>query len=224
MTLQTIFDKVRRITNTSTASLPDTRLLSLSNEAFLYIQRELAQNEIESFGAVAKTDISSGKENYQLPDDLLTILRIEINYDDVNDESKWVKMTATDLGNLPIEWYKLIKSQPKSKPLFDLFSNNIWTFPEPDANRTLGLRLWYIAKQPDFTSASDELHPVLANYWDILAEGTAWLYYEEIGHPSSQRRFDIFHAKLQKMVSDLKIEVIESTKMGYIDYFNSGWI
>lgn len=224
MILQKVFDKTRRITNTSQASLPDTRLFDLVNEAYLYIQRELAYNEIEVFGAISKTDLVAGKPNYQLPDNLLTILRIEINYEDPDDSTKWIKMTESDLGNLPYEWYKLIKNQPKAKPLFDLFANNIWVFPQPNENKVLALRLWYIERQPDFATTEDVLHPVLEKYFDVLASGASYIYFEEIGHPLSQRKFEMFQIGLQKMVSDLKVETLESIKIQVVDNFNSGFL
>lgn len=224
MILQKVFDKVRRITNTSTSTLTDARLLEIVNEAYLYIQRELAQNEIEVFGAIAKTDLVSGQSNYQLPDDLLAVLRIEINYDDPSDETRWVKMTESDLANLPYEWYSLINSQPKSKPLYDLFSNSIWTFPKAKEDSLLGLRLWYIYKLEDFTSTSDTLPKVIEKYWDVLANTASWIYFEEIGHPLAQRRFEISQTYLQRMISDLKIETIEPIKISIPNYYNSGWI
>ncbi len=224
MTLSQVFQKVRRLTHTTTATLPDARLLDVINEAYLDIQKNLAMNEIEVLGTIAKTDLVANQPNYQLPENLLTILRIEVNYDDPTDNTKWIKVSQTDLVNLPYEWYQLINSQPKSKPLYDLFSNTIWLFPQPTANKTQGLRLWYIEKQPDFTSANDNLHPVLANYWEVLAYGASFVYLEEVSHPLSQRRFELYQAKLQLMIDDLKVETIEPIKMTTIDYYNKGWI
>jgi len=224
MTLQTVFNKVRRLTNTSSASLPDSRLLDLANEIYLEIQRELAMNEIEVMGDVYETTIFAGQTDYQLPDDVLAILRLEVNYDDINDPQKWKKVDFTDLGNLPYEWYQLVNSQPKSKPLVDLFGNSLWLFPAPTQSQPNGLRMWYIVKQPDFTSASDELHPIMAKYWDVLAYGMAWSYLEEIGHPLAQRRFELYNLKLGKMISDLKVEVIEPVKIDNPNYFRGGWM
>ncbi|GIW67879.1 MAG: hypothetical protein KatS3mg096_747 [Candidatus Parcubacteria bacterium] len=224
MILSQVFQKVRRLTNTTSSTLTDVRLLDLVNEVYLEIQRTLADNEIEVLGGIVKTDLIANQPNYQLPSDLLTILRVEVNYDDPTDNTKWIKASETDLANLPYEWYNLLKSQPKSKPLYDLFSNTLWLFPQPTANQTQGLRLWYIVRQQDFTSVNDTLHPVLDKYWDVLAMGTAQKYLEEIGHPLSQRRFELYQLGLQKMVDDLKTEVIEPIKMQPIDYFNSGWV
>jgi hypothetical protein len=98
MTLQKIFEKTRRLTNTTTTTLPDARLLEITNETYLDIQRRLAQEEIEIFGTIKKTDLVEGQANYQLPTDILTILRMEVNYDDPTDNTQWRKVNQTDLG------------------------------------------------------------------------------------------------------------------------------
>jgi hypothetical protein len=224
MTLQKVFDKTRRLTNTTTVTLKDERLLDLTNETYLDIQRRLAQEEIEIFGTIKKTDLIAGQANYQLPTDLLTILRLEVNYDDPTDNTKWVKVNQTDLANLPFEFYGLLQAQPKSKPLMDLFASQVFLFPQPTANQVNGIRLWYIPRQPEFTSASDEIPPILSNYWEVFAYGNAFRYFEEIGHPESNRKLELYEAFIQKMIEDLKVETIEPIKVQTVDYFNQGWL
>ena len=224
MILNQVINKARRLTNTSPAIFPDSRAIDLANEVYLDIQRTLADNEIEVFGAIAKTDLIANQPNYQLPSDLLTILRIEVNYENPLDNQKWIKLSESDLANLPEEWYQLILSQPKSKALYDLFANNIWLFPSPTANQIQGLRLWYVRKQPEFTTTSDELPAPLEKYWDVFAMGIAYQYLEELGHPLAQRRFELYQLGLNKMIEDYKTETIEPIKITVPNYFNSGWI
>jgi hypothetical protein len=224
MTLQKIFDKTRRLTNTTTASLQDARLLDLSNETYLDIQRRLAQEEIEIFGTIKKTDLVANQANYQLPTDMLTILRMEVNYDDPTDNTKWKKINQTDLANLPFEFYNLLQSQPKSKPLMDLFASQIFLFPQASTSQTNGIRLWYISKQPDFTTTSDQIPAILDNYWEVFAYGNSFRYFEEIGHPEANRKLELYEAFMEKMISDLKTEVIEPIRVANIDYFQNGWL
>jgi len=224
MTLQKIFDKTRRLTNTTTITLPDARLLDLSNETYLDIQRRLAQEEIEILGTIKKTDLMSGQTNYQLPTDILTILRMEVNYDDPTDNTKWVKVNQTDLGNLPYEFYNLLQSQPKSQPLMDLFASQIFLFPQATANQISGIRLWYIPKQSDFTSTSDQIPAILDNYWEVFAYGNAFRYFEELGRPEANKKLELYEAFMQKMLEDLKVDTIEPIKVATIDYFQQGWL
>jgi len=224
MTLQKIFDKTRKLTRTSSTLLTDAQLLDLTNETYLDIQRRLAQEEIEILGTIKRTDLAANQANYQLPQDVLTILRLEINYDDASDETKWRKMTETDLGNLPIEWYRLLKSQSMSKSLYDLFASQIFVFPQPTKNITGGLRIWYIPRQPEFTNINDELPFVLKNYWEVFAYGNAWRYLEEIGNVKANRILELYEAFITRMIEDFKVEVIEPIKIQIMDYFNQGWI
>jgi len=224
MTLQKIFDKTRRLTNTTTTTLTDARLLDISNETYLDIQRRLAQEEIEILGTIKKTDLIAGQANYQLPTDMLTILRMEVNYDDPTDNTKWIKVSETDLGNLPFEFYNLLQSQPKSKPLMDLFASQIYIFPQASTNQANGIRLWYIPKQPEFTNTSDQIPAILDNYWEVFAYGNAFRYFEELGHPEANRKLELYEAFMEKMISDLKTEVIEPIRVANIDYFQSGWL
>jgi hypothetical protein len=224
MTLQKIFHKTRRLTNTTTITLSDARLLDLTNETYLDIQRRLAQEEIEIFGTIKKTDLVAGQANYQLPTDMLTILRMEVNYDDPTDNTKWRKVNQTDLGNLPFEFYNLLQSQPKSKPLMDLFASQIFLFPTASSDQANGIRLWYIPKQPEFTTTSDEIPAILDNYWEVFAYGNAFRYFEEIGHPEANRKLELYEAFMQRMIEDFKVEVITPIKVVNIDYFNQGWL
>jgi hypothetical protein len=224
MQLSTIFDKTRKITNTNSTTLPDAELLSLTNETYLDIQRSLANEEIELFGTNKKTDLVAGQTNYALPSDLLTILRLEINYDDPTDEDKWKKIDQSDLGNLPYEWYELLKTQPKTKPLMDLFGGQVFIFPRPEEGKANGLRIWYIAKQPEFTSTSDEIPPILDTYYDVFVYGNAFKYLEQIGHSDANRKFELYQFYMKKMLDDLKVEVIEPIKMKAINPFNQGWL
>jgi len=224
MQLSTIFEKTRKITNTNSTTLSDVDLLSLTNETYLDIQRSLANEEIELFGTIKKTDLVAGQANYSLPSDLLTILRLEINYDDPTDEDKWKKIDQADLGNLPYEWYELLKTQPKTKPLMDLFGGQVFIFPKPEEDKANGLRIWYIVKQPEFTSTSDEIPAILDTYYDVFVYGNAFKYLEQIGHPDANRKFELYQFYLKKMIDDLKVEVIEPIKMKSIDYFNKGWL
>jgi len=224
MTLQKIFDKTRKLTNTTAKTLQDARLLEITNETYLDIQRRLAQEEIEIFGTIKKTDLVAGQANYQLPTDMLTILRMEVNYDDPTDNTKWVKVNQTDLGNLPFEFYKLLQSQPKSKPLMDLFASQIFLFPQATSNQANGIRLWYIPKQPEFTTTSDEIPAILNNYWEVLAYGNAFRYFEELGHPEANRKLELYEVFMEKMISDFKVETIEPIKIQQIDNLNQGWL
>lgn len=224
MYLSQVFTKTRRLTNTTSATLPDTRLLDLINETYLDVQRTLANEGIDVFGTIAYTDLLANQEFYQLPSDCLAILRLEINYDDPTDNKKWQKVDQTDLPNIPYEWFKLLESQPKAKPLMDLFAGGFVIFPEPTETKAQGLRIWYVKKQPDFTSATDEIPFQIDKYWEILALGSAYRYLEEIGHPLAQRRWEMYQIFLSKMIDDLKTEVIEPIKTTIPNYFNSGWL
>lgn len=224
MKLEKIIQKVRKLVNTSQSVLDDNRIIDLINESYLEIQTELANEGIDVFGAIRYTDLIANQEFYGLPQDALAILRLEVNYDDPSDENKWKKVDETDLPNIPYEWFRLLKSQPRSRPLMDLFAGGFTIFPRPTETKTAGLRIWYIPKQPDFTSPNDDIPYQIDKYWRVLAFGAAYNYLEEIGHPLAQRRFEIYRLYLGKMIEDLKTEVVEPIKTSVPNYFNSGWL
>lgn len=224
MLLTQVFTKTRRLTNTNSTTLSDSRLLDLINETYLDVQRTIANEGIDVFGAIKYTDLVANQSFYQLPSDTLAILRVEINYDDPTDNTKWKKLDETDLPNIPSEWFQLLKSQPKSKPLMDLFAAGFFVFPQPTENKTAGLRIWYVSQQSQFNSSTDEIPFQIDKYWEVLALGSAYRYFEEINHPLAQRKFEVYQLFLSKMIDDLKTEVIEPIKTSVPNYFNSGWI
>ena len=224
MILQKVFDKVRRITHTTSITLPDSRLLDLINETDLDIQKKLAFNGIDLFGTIKSTSLVANQESYDLPDDLLVIVRLEANYDDPTDDTKWKKLERTDLANIPTKWFDLIKSQPKTNALYDLFGGQIITCPRSKENQTSGLRLWYVAKRTDFTSASDTIPSELDKHWGVLAWGTAYNYLEEVGDVKANRALELYTNYLDQMIKELKKESLEPVKTEHISEYNNGYI
>ena len=224
VTLQAIYDKSRRLDNTNSTTQSDASLLTDTNETYLEILRELAKNKIEVTGVIAHADLQADQSEYQFPDDLLELVRVEINYSDPTDYRKWRKMSETDLANLPAVWKQYVKDNMRDLSTFDVFGDHIYTAPQPDSNQSAALRIWYIKKNTDFTAASDVLSHPFNLYWEVFAYGNAWKYFEQRNTEEAERKRALYEKKLASMVSELSHETTEPIKTDVPNYFNQGWM
>lgn len=227
VSLQKIYDRTRKLTNTNSTTLSNADLLLLSNETYLDILRTLSNNSIEVTGIVAHTNLVADQENYSLPDDCLDIVRVEINYDDPTDDNKWRKVTEVDLPNLPRVWRDFVINNSSSDPRFDMYGGQFYIAPPSTTNQTSGLRLWYIKKNTDFvgTDPSTENLPYpLHFYWDTFAIGNAYRYYQPNNLERAAGFKTLYEQYLKQMVDDLSNPNLEPIKTEVTDKFNHGWI
>lgn len=224
VTLQTIYDKSRKLTNTNSITWTDANLLVDTNETYLEVCRALANARIEVTGIIAKTDLVADQEEYQLPSDLFELVRLEINYDDPNDYTKWRKLSSSDLPNLPEVWAQFVRDNTQGATTADIFGDHIRVAPRPSTAKTLALRLWYIQKKADFALAADSVPHPFNLYWDTFAWGNAWKYYEPKNKEEADRKRVGFNSKLQEMIAGLKDETLEPIKSSVPNYFNNGWM
>jgi hypothetical protein len=220
-TLQTVVNRTRVITRTNSNTLTDAQVLALSNETNLDIERELAQNNVEEFGVVAYTDVSTST-NYDKPTNLLKYLRLEINYVDSDDTTKWRKVNFVDLPNLPRVWQDFVNSNPEIQSAMDDFGGQFYPAPLADNAVTAGLRIWYLAKINDYTSVSNTLPYPLNLFWDTIAYGNAFRYWQPINKEEATYYQSQFVESVRKMALHLQNENIEQIYTEVVDFTNNG--
>lgn len=220
-TLQTVVNRTRVITRTNSNTLTDAQVLALSNETNLDIERELAQNGVEEFGVVAYTDVST-TTNYDKPTNLLKYLRLEINYTDADDTTKWRKVNFVDLPNLPRVWQDFVNSNPEIQSAMDDFGGQFYPAPLSDNAVTAGLRIWYLAKIDDYTSVSNTLPYPLNLFWDTIAYGNAFRYWQPINKEEATYYQSQFVESVRKMALHLQNENIEQIYTEVVDFTNNG--
>lgn len=225
--LQDIYTESRRLTHTNTTTWVNADLLTLTNLTWLDIQRILAENAIEVFGIIAHTDLVSGQDSYAIPSDCFEIVRMEVNYDDPTDDTKWKKIGYADLANLPWEIKDALKNTSSANPVVDQFGGNFFVMPKATANLTAALRLWYIKKNTDFvgTTPSTEFVPWPINLrYEIFCHGNAYRFFLPKNDTEAAKYKALYDKDIQDMVNDLKIETVEPIKTQSTDPFNNGWM
>lgn len=225
--LSTVYALARKLTQTSSTSLADADLLLLANETYLDVARRLADRGVDALGNIATTDLVLGQDDYALPTDCLSVVRVEVNYDDPTDELRWSKMTEVDVPNLPLEWYTFLSSTTKGTPYFDLFGGQIYVAPRADAARTAGLRLWYLRKPDDLVGSSPttEALPYPFNmYYDVLGYGCAFRYFRPLNVESAATMKALYDSAFETMLSQLGLRSDEPIRPAMADSLSSGWI
>lgn len=220
-TLQTVIDRTRKQTRTNSNTLVDADLISLSNETNLDIERELAQNGVEEFGVVAYTDVSVAT-NYDKPTNLLKYLRLEINYDDATDVTKWRKINIVDLPNLPRVWQDFVNSNPEIQSAMDDFGGQFFPAPLADTAVIAGLRIWYLAKVDDYASTATQLQYPLNLFWDVIANGNSFRYWQPINKEEATYYQSQFMEGVRKMALHLQNENYEQIWTEVVDFTNNG--
>lgn len=122
---------------------------------------------------IATTNLVSGTSGYALPDEALTIQRIEIK--DSNDD--WYQLTQI----IPQEIGDGIDDfmEDDGTPLYyRTIGNTINLFPAPDFNKTGGLKVYFDRASVDFVYTDTTKTPGFASiYHDLIAIGASveWL-------------------------------------------------
>lgn len=220
-TLQTVIDRTRKQTRTNSNTLVDADLISLSNETNLDIERELAQNGVKEFGVVAYTDVSLAT-NYDKPTSLLKYLRLEINYTDATDNTKWRKINFVDLPNLPRVWQDFVNSNPEIQSAMDDFGGQFFAAPLSDNTVVAGLRIWFLSKIDDYATTATQLQYPLNLFWDVIANGNSFRYWQPINKEEATYYQSQFMEGVRKMAIHLQNENYEQIWTEVVDFTNNG--
>jgi len=225
VTLQTVYDETRRLIRASTVSTgaTDSELLNLSNQTYFDIQRELASRDVVVFGVRAYASLVENQETYSFPDDCLLISRIELNYDDPTDNTKWQKMTFNDIPNIPEEWFRFVQRSQQSQPVAALFGSAYYIAPTASTSKVAGIKIWYVPKQSDFIGASSVIPYPLDMRWEAIAEGNAYRYFLPFNDEQVATHKALYNEWVNKIVTDLRYETNEPVKSQSVDYTNYGY-
>lgn len=219
--LSKVIDRTRKLTRTNSSTLTDADLIALSNETNLDIERELAQNGVQDFGVVAYTDVSTAT-NYDKPTGLLKYLRLEINYENATDNTKWRKVTQVDLANLPAVWQDFVNNTPELANAMHDFGGQFYPAPLATTSVPEGLRIWYIQKLDDYTLTTNQLQYPLNLFWDVIAFGNAFRFWQPINKEEATYYQSQFIEGVRKMALHLQNESFEQIYTEVADFTNKG--
>lgn len=163
----------RFLTNTTdnTSAFSATEIKALLNQSQQDLQIFIINSAMTHWKGEAdikKTDIKSGQSEYNFPDDILTIDKMEVSY----DGSDWYEAIYKNIEQFEGSLYNREAGEgihgSTDEPVYFIYDYSIWLDPVPDQDVTDGIRLWFSEKITDLSSSTDE--PVFAGCsHDVLA-------------------------------------------------------
>jgi hypothetical protein len=220
--LNTIITHARRIAgNLTTYDWSDTTAIEDANEALNEFEMDLLAVRSDVFVEKSTLDsIVSGQSVVQFPTDLLELKRVDINFTDPTDSTKFYKATEFDAGNPPndFNWDWFLDNQPKTNPLVDVRGGWFEVAPKADANYSNAIKIIYLAKltitdaggtpyvDGRFAATTDLLPFPLSLYPEALAYKMAAIFNRSLGGatPTANKtmEFENEYAKKMKKIVD----------------------
>lgn len=123
------------------------------NAAQLDILNVLPAHYLENAIKTAKAALVNGQAAYQLPNDVVRLIQVWIDFDNA--------ITDSNPGNLAYEHRSSLYGvtmgdmASQSYPRFEFIENGVEIRPVPDAAVSNGMRLRYIYKLPDMSATQD---------------------------------------------------------------------
>jgi len=110
----------------------------------------LSSGEWEVNGEVSTTNIVVDQQEYLLPLDLISLKRVEINYND--DTNGWVVLQPLDMRNKPTALSNETVSD--DSPRVRIFDDSLFLEDLPDTAVTNGLKVYYSKEAAELSSAT----------------------------------------------------------------------
>jgi len=154
---QGIFQEIDYLahTNSSTFSIAD-KTRSVNNWQDFFVDEIIdAMDDWDFNGEIATANLSANQQEYVFPTDIITIKRIEVDYDaggvytpvDFSDENIYPTITIGTSAEINDRF-------SQSDPKIFLFDNSFFLAPVPDTNVTSGIKIWYTQNVATFTAVS----------------------------------------------------------------------
>jgi hypothetical protein len=210
MTLTTIQNDIQSflgITLSTSSRVTTVEVLQWINQDYRVAQTKLANANINYYlGEQQEEDTTDGKGRYLLPDNFLAMKRLEIQYND--DEDK-VRVSPTDINAI---WSTLDPdSDPWSQknPWYALWEKTFYIKPIPDETSSSwttdpgsAMKMWFIERQADLASGSDE--PALPEaYQHILAFGPTAKGFRKLNQFSEAKEYEaLWRDGISSMIAD----------------------
>lgn len=220
--LQTIITHARRIAgNLNINDWSDAVCIEDANEALNEFEMDLLNVRSDIFGEKSTLNsIASGQSVVQFPTDLLLLKRVDINFQDPTDLTKFYTASEFDSGNPPngMNWDWFLINQPKSDPLIDLRGGWFEVAPKADATYSNAVKIIYLAKltvqnsagvaytDGRFAAVTDLLPYPLSILPEVLAYKMAAIFNRALGGVASIKNktdeFENDYMKKMKKITD----------------------
>lgn len=179
MDVTNIKSTVRRLTRTSEASYADADFYVDLNDAyqktitriiekttsFDFVGRTATTNLVNADEATPTT--SGYKGQYRFPDDILKIVRVEVQF---TTGGIFTRIDSRDEQQIEIAL------EDTTSRFYSVFNNTITISPQPTENVAGGLRIWYEQRQQTLTSNTD-IPIIEQSFHRVLALETARSFY-----------------------------------------------
>jgi len=141
-------------TNSSTYSIPDkTRNVNRWLHRVVVTILD-SMGEMDFQGEIATADLSATQQEYTWPTDMLTIKRVEIDYDGDGDYVAANPFDSSSYEGTISTSAEINNIFTASNPKYDPYDNSLFLYPVPDTDVTDGLKIWYSNEVSEFTATT----------------------------------------------------------------------
>jgi hypothetical protein len=130
-------------------------------------------------GSISYQNLVANQQAYAFPTDILTIKRLEVDYDGDGD---YILSDHVDMGTIDstiATSAEINDNFNTGNPKYDAWNNSAYLFPVPDAAVNSGLIIWYNAEVTELTATTggNTAEPALAEPFHIVLSLGASLDY-----------------------------------------------
>lgn len=209
----------------SEADWTDTQIDREVNYAYLEMYAAVVETYEDYYKTVSTTNLTEDQQSYELPNDFFKMRRLEVKFD---SDGNYVKATPYSFDQIGVAFDSATFSS-LMRPLYELSGNYIKLLPLPPIAVTSGLRMIYIAQEPELEDSSDAINiPFADRYGKYIVKGACaellrkGQQEETVANIYSQE----FQVGLEKMKQELEVRYADGSKMiqdtagGYNDFGN----
>lgn len=194
------------------------------NQGLRYVYGKIAQRFEDYFvvpGTVGNDGLIStvsGTQAYDLPDDLMKIVRVEHRAAGDTNDNNWRRMERLNISNDRLDDYYPVREG--YSPSFGYFVGGNKVYLRPVPTTAFSVRIWFVPRVTVLSAGSD-IPGVPDEFQELIAEYAALQCLRKSGEGIYKEASDIFQLELQNMIENIEVRDQQAEQMVITD--DSDW-
>lgn len=209
----------------ATGYVSNSEVLSYINQGLRFVYGKIAQrfeNYFITKGTVGNGGLIttvSGTDEYNLPTDLMKLVRVEQRQSGSSSENDWITLKALNIGNDNIRVFYPPREGygPGSAYGYFIAGNKIYLRPVP--TQAFSLRIWYVPRVTALSADSD-IPGIPEEYHELLAEYAAIQIISKSGEGLYAERSKSFDLELGNLLETIEVRNQQSEQMVITDDYS----